>query len=320
MFRPPASASPGFTLVEMAIVLAIIGLISAVLLSFGSGFIDNEKRKNVRVRLDTAEAALINFVVVNKRLPCPADGRIASGTPGAGTESINVGPGTCTLTVAQFGVLPWVTLGMAEADASDPWNARLSYRVDPNLAAALPKPLLMNMSDCDPASTGAVSVGGGCKVPVLPCTGSAGCTSPAAFLAAKGLDVWDGLNGAPGFAARQNNSTTGSGAAWVLISHGPSGAGAYSANGTLQPGDAQLPPSKDLEDHNLNALVLAKPATSANVYIDGALNDNPQAYVPPPPVPVPAPPPRTLLHFDDYLSHPTLISVLTRANLGPRAH
>ena len=318
--RPPAM-SPAFTLIEMAIVLVVIGIAMTMVLSTGSAMLDSQKRQTVRARLDAIDTAMANFVAVNKRLPCPADGRIVSGAATAGVELVSAGPnpaaGSCNPLTQLHGVVPWVTLGLTENDTTDPWFARLTYRVDPPLAAAAPQPPLMNMSHCDPSSTGVVGAGGICRVPTLPCTGNANCTSPANFLAGKGLDVWDGLNGAAGWTARQNNSTTGKGAAYVVISHGPSGAGAYNGKiDTLQPGTVPL--GKDLEEQNANGQVLAKPATQANTYRDAPLNDNEKLFVVMPPV-MPAPPARTESHFDDYLSHPTIMTVLNRAQLGPRA-
>jgi prepilin-type N-terminal cleavage/methylation domain-containing protein len=317
MYSTPARRSHAFTLIEMAIVLVVLGLAAVMVLGATDGFLQNQKRQNVRQRLDALETALANFVAINKRLPCPADGRVANGAAGAGQEALVPATGACVAGVMTHGVVPWVTLGVSANDASDPWNARFTYRVDPALAGAAPLLLLMNMSQCDPAATGPVAAGGACRTPASACTGSAGCTAPAAFLAGKGLDVWDGQNGAAGWAARQNNSSAGSGAAWVIISHGPTGAGAYGGSGILQPGSVVL--GKDLEEQNVNAQALAKPATQANTYRDAPLNDNDLLVAQPPP-PAPQNPARTQLHFDDYLSHPTLISVLNRANLGPRAH
>ena len=315
MQNQPPKQSPAFTLVEMAIVLVIVGILLTMFLGGGRAFLDAQKRKNVRERLDALDVALANFVAINKRLPCPADGSRPSGHVLAGVEGVS--NGNCTPALQSNGVLPWVTLGLTEVEASDPWHARLTYRVDPALAAAAPQPLLMNMSNCDPSATGAAGAGGICIAPTLPCTGNANCTSPANYLAGKGLDVWNGLNDANGWNARQNNTLTGTGAAYVLISHGPSGAGAYNGNGVLQLGT--IDPGINCEERNLNGLALAKPATQANAYCDGPLNDNAKGYiypVPPPPVQLP----RTEVHFDDYMSHPTIMSVLNRAQLGPRAH
>jgi prepilin-type N-terminal cleavage/methylation domain-containing protein len=298
----------GFTLVEMAIVLVIIGLAAGMLLTAGTAMLDNQKRKAVRAQLETLDNALARFVAVNKRLPCPADGISPTGSSGAGMETVLAG--ACSPVNQQRGVVPWVTLALTEADVIDPWGGRITYRVDPALAAST---LLMNMSNCDPSSTGPAT-GGICITPTLPCTGTAGCTSPANFLANKGLDVWDGLNGAAGFAARQNNRVTGSGAAYVLISHGPTGTGAYNHSGVLQTGSAI---TSLREEPNLNNTTLALPATESTVYRDAPLNDRDTLYVWPP---GPVQPARTEFLFDDYLSHPTIMAVLSKANLGPRAH
>jgi prepilin-type N-terminal cleavage/methylation domain-containing protein len=314
MHTRSSHSGKGFTLIEMAIVLVIVGAAAAMVLKASGGMLDAEKRKSARIRLDTVDTALANFVAIHKRLPCPANGTIATGLPNAGIETLSPA-GTCNPITQQFGVLPWITLGLSENDASDPWEGRLTYRVDPALAGSAPLPLLMNMSNCDPSATGPTGPGGSCISPTSPCTGSVSCTSPTSFLVGKGLDVWDGRNGAAGWAARQNNRTTGTGAAYVLISNGPGGTGAYGHNGGLQPGSVAINP--DDEQPNVNNQVLALPATQVNTYRDALLNEN-QALRPTPPGP--PQPAQTLTHFDDYLSHPTIMSVLNRANLGPRAH
>ena len=305
----------GFTLIEIAMVLLIVGLIMGMVLQFGGGIRDARKRQAVVTQLATLDAALASFVAVNKRLPCPANGALANAAAGAGAE-MRSAAGTCNPANQANGVVPWVTLGLTGADALDPWNGRITYRVDPQLAGATPRPLLMNMSNCDPSATGAADPAtGACKAGPAPCVGSVDCTTPSAFLANKGIDVWDGQNGATGFANRQNNAASGSGAAYVLISHGPSGAGAYNSVGNLQPGMIVL--GLD-EVQNANGQALAMPATQATVYRNAPLNENDELFVPSPPV-TPPPPARTLVHFDDYLSHPTIMTVLNKANLGPRA-
>ncbi len=298
----------------MAVVLVIASVAAVMVFKASGAMLGNEKRKTVRITLDTVDTALANFVAAHKRLPCPAVGSIASGAVNAGVEQL-LPAGTCNPVTQQTGVVPWVTLGLSETDASDPWDGRLSYRVDPVLAGSAPLTLLMNMSNCDPSSIGAVGPAASCMTPVLPCTGTAGCTSPANFLAGKGLDVWDGRNAAAGFAARQNNRITGSGAAYVLISHGPNGIGAYNSHGTLQPGTMPINPDDEQPNVNNQAVVLV--ATQVNVYRDAPQNENEVLRVA---LPGPPPPPQTQVYFDDYLSHPTIMAVLTRANLGPRAH
>ncbi|MES2316477.1 MAG: prepilin-type N-terminal cleavage/methylation domain-containing protein [Pseudomonadota bacterium] len=308
------TASHGFTLIEVAIVIVIVGLAAIMVLTATRGMLENEKRKTVRITLNTVDAALANFVALHKRLPCPALGTLANGAPNAGVESVTVATGACNPVTQVSGVVPWVTLGLAGTEGSDPWFGRLTYRVDPVLAGSSPLPQLMNMTNCDPSSTGPAGVGG-CITPVLPCTGNAGCTSPALFLAGKGLDVWDGRNGAAGFAVRQNHRVNGTGAAYVVISHGPGGTGAYSERGILQPGNVAINPDDEQPNVNNQPVVLA--ATMLNAYRDAPLQENNALR---PTVPGPVLPPQTQTYFDDYLSHPTIMSVLSRANLGPRAH
>jgi type II secretory pathway pseudopilin PulG len=309
MIQQKRKKTRGFSLIEIALVLLIGGLAFGMVITATSSMREGTQRSTVRTQLDTIDAALANFVAQYKRLPCPANGTVASGAVGAGQETLSPGPppatlppiGTCNPNNQSNGIVPWVTIGLSEADVTDPWGGRISYRVDPALAGGGPLPRLMNMSNCDPSSNlGGVAVGGGCKVPAPPCTANAGCTSPTEFLLNKGLDVWDGVNGAIGWNVRQNNRGAGTGAAYVLISHGVSGTAAYNSLGLLQPGNITAG-TDELPNRNNVALVL--PATLGSTYRDAPMNDR-----------------ATAAHFDDYLSHPTIMSVLIKANLGPRAH
>lgn len=301
------SKQSGFSLIEIAVALLVLGLAIGMTLKFTRGMQDGQNRQQVRVQLDAIEAALANFVAINKRLPCPANGTLAANAVGVGLEVISPGPppaanppiGQCSPTNQINGVVPWMSIGLNATDVIDPWGGRILYRVDPVLAQATPLAALMNMSNCDPSSTGA-AVAGACKAPVPSCTGNANCTSPLNFLAGKGLDVWNGINGVAGWNLRQNNRGAGTGAAYVLISQGPTGTAAYNARGILQPGTMAAGTN---ETPNRNNRALAIPSALANTYRDATLNDVAGAA-----------------HFDDYISHPSITSVINRANLGPRAH
>jgi prepilin-type N-terminal cleavage/methylation domain-containing protein len=319
-----SNPSNGFTLVEMALVLVIIGLTVTMLLQVSSGMRDAQNRLLVRSELTVVDTALANFVAQNKRLPCPADGTLASGAALAGVETLVSATGICGATAVlqtqTNGVIPYVTLGLSLSNVTDPWNTLFTYRVDPQLASNVTS--LMNMTNCDPvgtaiaASNPATSVGG-CittlttPTQVTPCISSSpvgNCTSPANFLANKGLDVWNAAIN------QVNNRVLGTGAAYVLISHGPNGIGAYNSNGTLQSVGSGVLGVYELPNENGKAIAL--PATSTTAYQDTALNDT---QVVPACTPMPCVS-MSLLHFDDYLSHPTILSVLNTANLGPRAN
>lgn len=113
----------GFTLVEMAVVLIVFGLLLGGLLMILTTHEANRRVEETQRLLAQARAALIGFAAVNGRLPCPADPTIPTGSPGAGTERT---PNATGCTGGQQGVLPWVTLGLPETDA---WGRGLTYRV-----------------------------------------------------------------------------------------------------------------------------------------------------------------------------------------------
>ena len=115
----------GFTFVEMAMVLLIIGLLLGGLIPTISSQIEQQHRNETRQQLDEIKEALTGFAIINGRLPCPSNGTAASGDElitGSGVSA------TCTLTK---GVLPWTALGVNETDG---WSRRFTYRVTTNYA------------------------------------------------------------------------------------------------------------------------------------------------------------------------------------------
>lgn len=311
------SRSPdGFTLIEMAVVLTLVAVTFVMFLQISPAMREAQNRQRVRTQLNVIDTALINFVVQNKRLPCPADGTAIPGAPigpWPGFETLDKATGLCgasaVMQAQHNGVIPWVNIGLSQDDVTDPWNELITYRVDPQLTNNLIP--LMNMTNCDPSGTAGtatapVAAVGGCITPATtpaqstPCIANPGsCTSPANFLANKGLDVWDTINP---FANRINNRGAGTGAAYVTISHGKNVIGSYNATPTYQNvGNGQIG-AKELT--NFNNKNIALPTSQITAYVDAPLNDVPSAA----------------FYFDDYLSHPTILSVLNAANLGPRAN
>lgn len=107
----------GFTLVEVAIVLVIVGLLLSAFLAPLSAQRDLKDYSQVRTDLAQIQEALYGFAVANGRLPCPD-------TTGDGIADTCVGVTGATSTP---GNLPWVTLGV---QANDPWNRPYQYRVN----------------------------------------------------------------------------------------------------------------------------------------------------------------------------------------------
>lgn len=118
----------GFTLIEIAMVLMIVALILGGLLPTISGQIEQRRISETRKQLADIQQALIGYAVINKRLPCPANGTIST-TPGV-SNGAGIAAANCPAS-SNGGVLPWITLGVSETDA---WGNRFTYRVTPDFA------------------------------------------------------------------------------------------------------------------------------------------------------------------------------------------
>jgi prepilin-type N-terminal cleavage/methylation domain-containing protein len=115
----------GFTLVEMAIVLMIVGLLLGGLLVPLSAQMEQRNNSDTQKALSEIKEAIIGYALVNGHLPCPAKASLVTGSPGAGTAD-------CTQTT---GVVPWATLGTIETDA---WGRRFTYTATSVFTAATP--------------------------------------------------------------------------------------------------------------------------------------------------------------------------------------
>ena len=110
----------GFTLVELAVVLIIIGLLLSGLLIPLTTQQDMRQQSEAEKQLAEIRDAMIGFAQVNKRLPCPARD-VASPGLTTGTEDCTAGN--------NYGVIPWRDLGVK---SSDPWGRLIRYRVSPS--------------------------------------------------------------------------------------------------------------------------------------------------------------------------------------------
>ena len=131
---------PGFTLVEMAVALAIVGLLLSGLIPTLSSQMEQRQANETRKQLDEIQQALIGFAIANGRLPCPASDSPTS----YGQESFCTSTtGACIATTtyqshgkcSNFynGLVPAATLGISPVDAQgyllDGWGNRIRYAV-----------------------------------------------------------------------------------------------------------------------------------------------------------------------------------------------
>lgn len=121
----------GFTLIEIAMVLMIIGLLLGGLIPTLSAQMDAQRSNKTQKQLNEIKDAITGFAIINGRLPMPACGTIATGQANAGVELSAASAVLCTSGASDISVLPWTTLGVDETDA---WGRRFTYSVTPNYA------------------------------------------------------------------------------------------------------------------------------------------------------------------------------------------
>ncbi|MDO8312763.1 MAG: prepilin-type N-terminal cleavage/methylation domain-containing protein [Sideroxyarcus sp.] len=139
MNRKFLSSSGGFSLVEMAIVLAIVALLMAGLLPTLSGQIEQGRRTETRKLLDEIQQALVGYAIINGYFPCPTT------TADPAHANYGLADASCSSPAAE-GYLPWKTLGVAETDAwgvkrssaGSQWIGYWRYRVEPSFASGVP--------------------------------------------------------------------------------------------------------------------------------------------------------------------------------------
>jgi len=112
----------GFTLTELAVVLAVVGLLLTTTMYTLSAQVEQRNRNDTQRRLEEAKELLLSFALVNGRLPCPGFA--------TGDES---GGGAAVCTNSYNGFLPARTIGFQPTDSAgfglDAWGFRIRYAV-----------------------------------------------------------------------------------------------------------------------------------------------------------------------------------------------
>lgn len=230
MRSSPSRRQRGFTLIEIAVVIVIAGLIAGVALNALTSLRRTSSTAATLRHHDTIADALRQFLVENNRLPCPALANLPETDPNYGQEAPL--PGTCTGTVAlagataptvyYAGVVPWQTLGLQGAARFDGGGYQYSYAILDD--ATLPYATVPYATSPDEAGT-----------PWL---------NPDFVL----------LNAAEG----TGQPVTPGGEVVIVISHGINGSGAFNVDGA----QLQMPPATALNElENLDGDITAAAAT-----------------------------------------------------------
>jgi hypothetical protein len=194
-------------LVLVLLLFLVVGLLATYALTrFTTSLQD---RNDTVSRLRRVADALDAYAGSARRLPCPADPTLDTGV------EVQASASTCT---HLEGTLPWRTIGLRRDDAFDEWGFKISYRVYVNGGdGSLTQPRGIDMTHCDAGQTASEALAAG-RVCTESTDPHANNQSAALFLANKGLRLID-------------MGTDLSNRAYVLISHGESGLGAYTSSG-----------------------------------------------------------------------------------------
>lgn len=115
----------GFTLLEMAIALVVIGLLVSGGIGLMSGVSDTSRYKSTQNNINEIKDALQSYYLLNYRLPCPD-----TSTPPDGVAEV-----TCATGASLRGFLPHLTLGIG--GAGDAWGEPYKYAVNPLFTATV---------------------------------------------------------------------------------------------------------------------------------------------------------------------------------------
>lgn len=163
----------GFSLIELAIVMTIVGLFVATASQTYRLYTKRTAMNSTLEKKNNIEIALGKFMSLNGRLPCPADPALALGAVGAGVENCrpnnvayptlacNATNSLCRIEGARSfvfpapgttvqgsvpanpgpervlrGGVPYVTLGLSPRDAYDGWGSMFTYAVTEMLASS----------------------------------------------------------------------------------------------------------------------------------------------------------------------------------------
>jgi type II secretory pathway pseudopilin PulG len=251
--RRGAPRTAGFSLVEMAVVTLLVGIFLTMGLAAFKASQDAQAVSQTLSKQSGIKDALIAYLRRNGRLPCAdvdftAPDGIENRTGGTTAVPDPTTPCATATSNARFGIVPYVTLGLARDAAVDGWGNFFSYQVS-------------NAFPTEDFNPGTPSYNTPIPAPYRDWTLKANLRSGNTGE----LTVNDRDAVGTAFAAATNVVA-------VIVSHGPNGFGAYTISGTRNtlPGGAD-----ELENTNggSDTVYFRRTATTNDAATGGAFDD-----------------------------------------------
>jgi prepilin-type N-terminal cleavage/methylation domain-containing protein len=117
----------GFSLIEMAIVIAIMGMLISLSVPMWMRHLDQSKLTLTRQWQEDILKSLGSYVARQKALPCPADPSLAQGQKGWARLQ-------CLRKPEAVGLVPFRELGLSEDAARDGYGRFFTYAIEPYLS------------------------------------------------------------------------------------------------------------------------------------------------------------------------------------------
>lgn len=196
--------SRGAALVGIVVMLSVATVLVLTTVLLSTTEFRASRTTRTTSTLTSLEEALIQFVSLHGRLPCPANGSLDTGKADPDTAN--------PICNSLNGTVPWAELGISQDAALDGWGRRVSYRVFAG-NTGLTQSDGASMVNCDSQKPG-----GAAQLLANGLCASDYSNLSSQFLKNKGLTV-------------NNSGTNEGGIAFVLISHGETGYGAWLPGG-----------------------------------------------------------------------------------------
>ncbi|HXR59477.1 MAG TPA: type II secretion system protein [Burkholderiales bacterium] len=218
----------GFSLTELAIVLAIIGVLLGGLMYTLFAQYEQQAWNETQQRLEAAREAILGFAVTNGRLPCPA-------RAGAQADEVRDPQGECRDGAGEIyysGLLPARAIGHQPVDADgfavDAWGNRMRYAVAKSVTGCATAPTLPHFTHATNLKTNGIT----CQPSdLVVCKAAAGATGTTCGASSNVLTnqnvvaaiVWS-TGKAPGAGGADENANLNGDAVFVSRPPSPSGA------------------------------------------------------------------------------------------------